>query len=203
VFDPDGDKIFCIFDWGDNTDSGWLGPYDSGDTICTPHIWEEHGEYLIRFKLKDSRGYESIWSYPTVITIIENKPPEKPTISGPTTGMSRKLLKFTFKSIDPEGHNLYYMVNWGDGHYITYSGPYNSGEEVTFSHSWSEPGDYTIIAKAKDQYGVKSPQNSIKLKITKNKAVTNPIILGIQEYLIEHFPNLFPLLQRLLQLLGL
>ncbi|MCK4902227.1 MAG: hypothetical protein KAS76_02635, partial [Thermoplasmatales archaeon] len=76
------------------------------------------------------------------------------------------------------------------GHYIPYQGPYANGEEVTFSHAWSEAGDYTIIAKAMDQYGAKSPQNTFKLTLTKSRAVTNPILFQLLEKLIAQFPLL-------------
>jgi hypothetical protein len=203
VFEPDDDKIYCIFDWGDGTDTGWLGPYNSGETICATHIWEEPGEFLIRIKLKDSHGYQSSWSDPTVITIIEDKPPEKPTITGPNKGEPKNLMKFTLRSIDPDGHDLLYMISWGDGHYEPYTGPYASGEEVIFTHAWSTPGVYTINARAKDQYGVKSPQNSYRLSITKNRGVTNQIILRLQENFMEHLANLIPILRLLLQQLEL
>ena len=37
--DIDGDQIYYLFDWGDGTDSGWVGPYDSGDICQESHIW--------------------------------------------------------------------------------------------------------------------------------------------------------------------
>jgi hypothetical protein len=89
------------------------------------------------------------------------------------------------------------MVAWGDGHYIPYQGPYASGQEVTFSHSWNEGGDYTVVVKAKDKFGAKSPQAFLNLKITKSRAVTNPILFQLLEKLIAQFP----LLERLLNLL--
>jgi hypothetical protein len=147
---------------------------------------------------RDQFGVPSNWSEPVNISIVENEPPEKPTISGPKSGNTRKLLTFKFKSTDPEGHDLYYMVTWGDGHYMDYTGPYANGEEVTFSHAWSEVGDYTIIAKAMDQYGAKSPQNSFRLSITKTRAVYTPFIKFLQDH-----PNPFPILRLLLQRLGL
>ena len=128
---------------------------------------------------------------------IGNLPPNKPTIQGPTTGRVGKSLEFTFVSTDPEGNDLSYTVYWGDGHYIPYGELYASGEEVTFSHSWSTPGDYTIIVKAMDQYGVKSPQAHLNLKITKSRAVNNPILYQLLEKLIAQFP----LLERLLSLI--
>ena len=40
TIDPDSDQIWFMFDWGDNTNSGWLGPYTSGDTCEAKHIWK-------------------------------------------------------------------------------------------------------------------------------------------------------------------
>ena len=59
--DPDGDKIFYCFDWGDGTTSGWLGPYNSGETATAKHTWTQKGNYVIRVKAKDSHGAESDW----------------------------------------------------------------------------------------------------------------------------------------------
>jgi hypothetical protein len=88
------------------------------------------------------------------------------------------------------------MVAWGDGHYIPYTEFKPSGTNVTFSHAWSTPGDYTIAVKAMDQYGAKSQQASFKLKITKSRAATNPFLLQILEKIINHFPVLRYLFDR-------
>jgi len=61
-FDVDGDDIFYFIDWGDDSNSGWLGPYNSGQSIDLSHIWEEQGYYDIRAKCKDVYGDESDWS---------------------------------------------------------------------------------------------------------------------------------------------
>ena len=76
---------------------------------------------------------------------------------------------------------------------MPYTGPYASGEEVTFSHAWSEPGDYIIIVKVRDMFGATSPRNYIQLSISKSKAITNPVIFQ----LLENFIDQFPLLARL------
>jgi hypothetical protein len=186
--DPEGDNIYYLFDWGDGNITGWFGAYPSGQTITKSKSWTDLGDYEIKVRARDIWGVSSDWSEPHVISIVENEPPEKPTISGPHTGTARKTLKFTFVSTDPEGHELNYMVNWGDGDFILYQGPYPSGEEVTFSHAWSEEGEYTIIAKARDKYGAKSPQNTFKLTITKNKVVNNQLLSQLLERLIEDFP---------------
>ncbi|HEC77147.1 MAG TPA: hypothetical protein ENI33_07845 [Thermoplasmatales archaeon] len=62
--DPDGDKIYYMFDWGDGTYSGWIGPYASGDTAEVGHKWSKWGSYEIRAKAKDEHGMQSEWSDP-------------------------------------------------------------------------------------------------------------------------------------------
>ena len=67
--DSDGDQIYYLFDWGDGTDSGWVGAYDSGDVCQESHIWTTKGSYSIKVKAKDSSGAESVWSDPLPITM--------------------------------------------------------------------------------------------------------------------------------------
>lgn len=59
--DPDGDDIYVYWHWGDGSNSGWLGPYSSGEQICADHSWSEDGTYIIKAKLKDDYGAESDW----------------------------------------------------------------------------------------------------------------------------------------------
>jgi len=67
--DPDGDDVYYLFDWDDGTDSGWLGPYDSGDTVEASHTWTEGGLYDVRVKAKDEPGAKSDWSDPLTVSI--------------------------------------------------------------------------------------------------------------------------------------
>jgi hypothetical protein len=71
--DPDDHEIFYLFDWGDGTDSGWLGPYPSGEEVNASHAWDKKGNYEIRVKAKDILGAESEWSDPLSISISRNK----------------------------------------------------------------------------------------------------------------------------------
>ena len=59
--DPDRDLIYCLFDWGDGSDSGWLGPFNSGEEICANHTWESWGFHEIKAKLCDEHGAVSCW----------------------------------------------------------------------------------------------------------------------------------------------
>ena len=60
--DPDNDMISYFVDWGDGSDSGWQGPYDSGTSIELSHSWTEQGSYIIKAKAMDSEGSESNWA---------------------------------------------------------------------------------------------------------------------------------------------
>jgi hypothetical protein len=67
--DPEGDKIYYLFEWGDGEFSGWVGSYNSGATAQASHTWTEEGEYEIRVKAKDDHGVQSEWSDPLPISM--------------------------------------------------------------------------------------------------------------------------------------
>ena len=61
--------LFYYFDWGDGTNSGWIGYYQSGEPCIVSHEWSEQGIYEIKVKAKDIYGQESNWSDPLPITM--------------------------------------------------------------------------------------------------------------------------------------
>ena len=152
--DPDGDQVYYYFDWGDASNSGWVGPYDSGETGSASHNWSSPGTYFIKAKAKDEHGATSGWS-PNKIVIISNptnnNPPNTPsTPSGPVSGYTGTSYTYSTSATDPDGDDVYYKFSWGDGSNSGWVGPYESGETGNASHSWDSPGDYLVKAKAKD-----------------------------------------------------
>jgi hypothetical protein len=71
--DPDGDKIYYLFDWGDGEFSGWLGPYNSGQECTGSYTWTSRGDYQIRVKAKDDHGVQSEWSESIPISMPHSK----------------------------------------------------------------------------------------------------------------------------------
>ena len=67
--DIDGDLIYYIWDWGDQSHSLWTGPYPSGVPINASHKWETKGIYDIRVMAKDENGMESEWSNPLIVNV--------------------------------------------------------------------------------------------------------------------------------------
>lgn len=45
--DPDGDDVYYYVDWDDSNDSGWVGPYSSGQKVTLSHTWFEEGKKTI------------------------------------------------------------------------------------------------------------------------------------------------------------
>lgn len=59
--DPEGQKISYFIDWGDETNTGWIGPYYSGEKIKINHTWTKRGSFVIKAKVKDPEEAESNW----------------------------------------------------------------------------------------------------------------------------------------------
>jgi parallel beta-helix repeat protein len=59
--DPNGDTISYYIDWGDSTNSGWIGPNQSNEQVIVSHTWTTRGTYTIKAKAKDVYESESEW----------------------------------------------------------------------------------------------------------------------------------------------
>ncbi len=71
--DPDGDSLYYLFDWGDETFSEWLGPFESGELVEATHSWDEEGEYQIRVMAKDDHGVQGEWSDSLPVSMPKTK----------------------------------------------------------------------------------------------------------------------------------
>jgi len=62
--DPNGagQQLWYFFDWGDGTNSGWVGPYLSGEIASAKVTWDSMNLYSIRVKARDIHEAESSWS---------------------------------------------------------------------------------------------------------------------------------------------
>jgi hypothetical protein len=188
--DPDEDQLYYQFDWGDNNYSLWLGPYDSGETIEATNVWQDLGVYEVRVKAKDINKRVSDWSESVEVTINKNLAPSIPTIDGPKIGVTGKPLTFTFSASDPDDHDIYYYIIWGDGTHDNLFGPYTSGDEITLEHQFVKGGIMYMNVKARDIYGKEGETENYQLFILKSRAASNQFLLRSIERFIESFPRL-------------
>ena len=71
--DPENNDIYYKWDWGDDTYSQWLGPYNSGEECRESHIWNEEGSFEVRIQARDTNGKLSDWSDPLPISMPKTR----------------------------------------------------------------------------------------------------------------------------------
>ena len=130
------------WDFGDGTTSNEQNP---------THAYSKAGVYTVTLTVTDANGQEA---YDTAKVTV-NTPPSSPTISGPVSGKVNKKITFSVKSIDNDGDNVKYIINWGDGKSTT-TGFHSSGKSVSVGHTWYDTGRYIISVRAEDERGERS-----------------------------------------------
>ncbi|KYK32414.1 MAG: hypothetical protein AYK22_09240 [Thermoplasmatales archaeon SG8-52-3] len=185
--DPDGDQLYFIWDWGDGTTSAWMGPYSSGETCVANHSWNEDGNFEVKVKARDEHFSQSDWSESSTIEIVYNYPPEIPEIVGAFRVLPGIAYNFKFSSNEPDGEDVYFYIEWGDGEVEEWIGPYSSGEKITLSHKYTTKGYYLINATAKDINDLESEtrQKPVKVSFSRSSFFRNPLIFTIIERLIS------------------
>jgi hypothetical protein len=69
--DPEVNDVYYYIDWGDQTNTGWIGPYASGEEITQSHTWSIKRTFNISARAKDSPwGNKGDWSYQDFITPV-------------------------------------------------------------------------------------------------------------------------------------
>ena len=140
-------------------------------------------------------------SHPSCIILPrynDNYAPIKPVIIGPTRGLPGEKYSFSFNTTDPEGEDVYLYIDWGDGTNSDWIGPYSSDEEVNLEHTWSTTKIYTIKAKARDVNGDECEFSNHNINIPRSRMISSQIIFR----LLERFPNLFPIIRHLFNIIN-
>ena len=126
--------------------------------------------------------------------VSQNNPPEAPDIDGPLSGNADTSYEYTFTSTDPDGDDVSYYIQWGDGHIEPWSSYQASGTSLVESHTWNREGTFTIRAKAKDSYGEESDWSTLSVTMPRNK--------GLIFNFLERYSKTFPILTYLVGLLN-
>jgi outer membrane protein assembly factor BamB len=121
--------------------------------------------------------------------------PSAPDIDGTVNGRIKNEYEYSFVTTDPNGKDVYYYVEWGDGKYTNWLGPYSSGEELTLTYQWEKEGVYVIRAKARNADNLWSPWGTFEVTMSRNRAVINSLFL--------QFTDRFSFLERALFIINL
>lgn len=190
--DPNGDQVFYMFYWGDGTNSGWLGPYNSGQTGTGTHLWTELGTYNVTVKARDINGARSVLSDPLTVVVTNNTPPNKPTITGESNIKPRVSYTYTLVGTDDQEQDLTFDIDWGDGNGATGIGPHHSGETFTLTHTWKTRGTYIIKTRSIDPLHASSEWATVQVVVPKAYQFS---LIAFLQHLFERFPHLFPVLR--------
>jgi hypothetical protein len=146
--DPNNDQIRYLFDWGDKTET--TGYYPSGDTAKKLHSWASAGTYNVKVRAQDIKGNLSEWSSPLAVTVVSNTKPNKPSVSGPSSGLKDSAYTFSVTPADPDNDTVRVFFLWGDGKADT-SSWVSSGTRVDISHTYRDTGTFNIKALVQDK----------------------------------------------------
>ncbi len=153
--DPDGDELVYDVYLG-TTNPPPLVASNVPETFFDPGLLEFQTPYYWFIVSNDNRGGTNesiIWNFTTKFNYI----PDVPAIPyGPTEGDAGEELVYVTTTFDPDGDDLYYWFEWGNGNNSGWVGPFQSNEIANASYIWPEGRNYTIKVKAKDEYGAES-----------------------------------------------
>ena len=124
----------------------------------------------------------------------DSNAPDKPIITGSKKIIPRVEYNFTISSVDPNGDDIYYYVNWGDSVNINEFGPYPSGEEVQINHTWETLSRFSINVRAQDINNLLSPW--VTLKVNAPRTISfNSLFLKF----LERLQNIFPIIRYIIR----
>lgn len=191
--DFEEEDIKYEIDWDDGTTTE-TGFYASGQEVTETNSWDTNDDYFIKVRGEDTGGKIGEWSVYHIR--IGDRPPNNPNIFGSVQGIPNIDYQFAFSAIDPEGDNITYDIDWGDGNQELNIGPFSSGKTLSLSHRWTDSDTYLVKAQATDEFGYPSGWSAHQIIIPRNKAYS----LNILEQLFERFPNAFLIFRHLLRL---
>jgi len=206
IVDNKGEKG-QVLDWGDPLNY-WNDSYPSGG-----NFWSDYnGTDNYQGPNQDIQGSDGIGDVPYDVPEgtnqdkyplmkpwnISNDPPDKPNQpSGETNGKIGRQYFYTTNTTDPDGDQVYYLWDWGDGSTSIWFGPYDSGITFNTHHNWTIKGSYSIKVKAKDIYGNESVWSD-PLPITMPFSYHMTLLQLLQRF-FQRFPHTFPILRQLLR----
>jgi hypothetical protein len=162
---------------GEKMESGWSDrltvTITSPDEVGGKEIEGEEtgGELLVR------EGSDR-----QTVTITNTQPgtPDQP--SGVSSGQTGTSYIYRTSATDPDDDQIKYIFDWGDG--VQNQTDYTDSDfSVSASHSWADPGTYTVRIKAVDSEGMESGWSDRLTVIITNdtRFVSDPLGLGGEE----------------------
>ncbi len=133
--DPEGDPITFTWDFGDGS-ATVVG-------ANVNHTYTETGNVTVTVTLDDGLGGIATFSRDVEVR-AQNRYPDIESVSVPSTATMGSPVAFSAEASDPDGDDITFNWEFGDGETAT-------GNPV--NHSYNEAGDYTVRLVVRDSYG--------------------------------------------------
>ncbi|HUS99811.1 MAG TPA: PKD domain-containing protein, partial [Candidatus Thermoplasmatota archaeon] len=138
-YDTDGNIITWFWIFGDNTNK-------TGRMVN--HTYSKAGTYLVALTVTDNEGAKNI-DMTSCLIKQQNRPPAKPTITGPTSGTKNTIYTYTALSTDADNDTIQYTFNWSES--ISQPSEFlPNATNYTVNHSWTAAGRYDITVTVTD-----------------------------------------------------
>ncbi|MCS7249887.1 MAG: PQQ-binding-like beta-propeller repeat protein [candidate division WOR-3 bacterium] len=162
--DPNKDDVRYHFSWNGQRETTDF--YKSGDTGKVTITFEKADTYLLKVQAEDIKGTFSEECSLT-IEVVTNQKPQRPTLTGPSSGLINKKYSFTAQTTDPDNDSIRYKFIWGNGQ-EKITDWVASGTPVTESISYSDTGVYVIKVVAQDnKYVWSDTSDEIRFEVKK------------------------------------
>ena len=152
----------------------------------------------------DALDYKTVEEFqpfgdPSLAIQSDSQAPNKPAKpSGPATGKVGTSYTYTTSAIEPNGEQVYYLFDWGDGTTSDWIGPYTSGTSGSADHKWSSHDVFLVKSIAKDENGaIGTWSDPLTVTIQKSKAANMPFLRLLESQ------HILPILKLLLQYFGI
>lgn len=153
-YDRDGTIVSWHWSFGDGT---------TANGAVVTHAYTAAGSYTVALTVTDNDGATDTFTTIALIKVA-NQPPLPPQITGPLEGYRNTSNSYSVVTTDPDGDDVLYVINWGDGSQNTTSS-YRSGHMIQLVHQWSAFGFYLVRVSAHDSSNATSDASEVLVSI--------------------------------------
>jgi PKD repeat protein len=181
--DGDGDELEYRWDFDDSHQ-------DMGLTVN--HSYDTVGIYAVTLTVQDENGGSDTVSKEIVVNPVGNNPPKIPSVRTSAENLDvNTSYYFQIASIDLDGDQVKFMINWGDGTVNDTTGVLDDENDSTFyfaniSHLWEKAGVYIISVRAIDDQNASSELKQIPVFVNVDVISIDDGRIG---YLVDFYRN--------------
>jgi hypothetical protein len=147
-YDKDSDSLYFLVEWGDGTESGWVGPVPPATDYAAFHVYGDTGVFGVLAKARDAT-HETGWSDTAFVQVGEFGPlvPHRP--SGPATVTVGDSVTYVTTAGHPLLRKVSFQYDWGDT-LSDWSEFIAAGQFYYIRHAFAHAGTMLVRARARD-----------------------------------------------------